>query len=116
VAALGAKALDWSYKTSCCGGSHAIARPDIVHTLTQRLYEKAIEAEAECFIVGCQMCQANLDMQQSAISAKAGKRFNLPVLYFTELIGLACGHPHARAWLKRHFVDPQPLLKGRGLL
>jgi heterodisulfide reductase subunit B len=116
AAALGLEVYPWSYKTACCGGSHAIARPDIVQTLTQRLYEKALEAEAECFVVGCQMCQANLDMQSRAISAKAGQNYHLPVLYFTELIGLACGHPHAPAWLKRHFVDPTALLRGKGLL
>jgi heterodisulfide reductase subunit B len=116
AAALGMEVYPWSYKTACCGGSHAIARPDLVHTLTQRLYDKALEAEAECFVVGCQMCQANLDMQQQAISARAGHAYNLPVLYFTELIGLACGHPHAAGWLKRHFVDPAPLLRGKGLL
>ena len=42
AAALGMEVYPWSYKTACCGGSHAIARPDIVHTLTQRLFEKAL--------------------------------------------------------------------------
>jgi heterodisulfide reductase subunit B len=115
-AALGLETYPWSYKTACCGGSHAIARPDIVHTLTQRLFEQALEAEAECFVVGCQMCQANLDMHQQAIARKAGRSYYLPVFYFTELIGLATGHPHAPAWLKRHFVDPAALLQGKGLL
>ena len=115
-ATLGMEVYPWSYKTSCCGGSHSIARPDIVHTLTQKLYDKALECEAECFVVGCQMCQANLDMQQRAIAAKAGRDYYLPVLYFTELIGLACAHPHAAAWLKRHFVDPTALLRSKGLV
>jgi heterodisulfide reductase subunit B len=116
AAALGMEVYPWSYKTACCGGSHAIARPDIVHTLTQKLYDRALEAEAECFVVGCQMCQANLDMHQRAIAAKAGRSYYLPVFYFTELIGLACGHPHAGAWLERHFVHPKSLLRNKGLL
>jgi heterodisulfide reductase subunit B len=116
AAALGMDVYPWSYKTNCCGGSHTIARPDIVHGLSQRLFDKALEAEAECFVVGCQMCQANLDMHQQAIAAKAGRSYYLPVFYFTELIGLACGHPHAGQWLTRHFVDPRSLLKGKNLL
>jgi heterodisulfide reductase subunit B len=114
--ALGAEAIDWSYKTDCCGAGLAVARPDIIDTLVGRLYERALAAGAECFAVSCQMCQANLDLTQSRISEKAGKRYYLPVFYFTELLGLALGHPEAAGWLKRHLVDPRPLLTAKGLL
>jgi len=113
---LGAEALDWSYKTDCCGAGLAVARPDIIDTLVGRLYDRALAAGAECFVVSCQMCQANLDLTQSRISEKTGKRYYLPVLYFTELLGLALGHPEAAGWLSRHLVDPRPLLTGKGLL
>jgi heterodisulfide reductase subunit B len=114
--ALGAEALDWSYKTDCCGAGLAVARPDIIDTLVGRLYDRALAAGAECFVVSCQMCQANLDLTQSRISEKTGKRYYLPILYFTELLGLALGHPEAGGWLGRHLVDPRPLLTGKGLL
>lgn len=114
--ALGAEAIDWSYKTDCCGAGLAVARPDIIDTLVGRLYERALSAGAECFVVSCQMCQANLDLTQSRISEKAGKRYYLPVFYFTELLGLALGHPEAAGWLKRHLVDPRPLLTAKGLM
>ncbi|MCL6622086.1 MAG: CoB--CoM heterodisulfide reductase iron-sulfur subunit B family protein [Syntrophobacterales bacterium] len=114
--ALGAEALDWSYKTDCCGAGLAVARPDIIDTLVGRLYDRALAAGAECFVVSCQMCQANLDLTQSRISEKTGMRYYLPVLYFTELLGLALGHPGAAGWLSRHLVDPRPLLAGKGLL
>ncbi|MBW1917586.1 MAG: CoB--CoM heterodisulfide reductase iron-sulfur subunit B family protein [Deltaproteobacteria bacterium] len=116
VELLGAKSYPWSYKTDCCGAGLAVSRPDIIDTLVQRLYERALEADAECFVVSCQMCQANLDMVQSRISHKFGKHYYLPVLYFTELIGLALGHPEVRTWLKRHFVNPFPLLMRKGFL
>lgn len=93
-----------------------MARPDIIDTLVGRLYERALAAGAECFVVSCQMCQANLDLTQSRISEKAGKRYYLPVFYFTELLGLALGHPEAAGWLKRHLVDPRPLLTAKGLM
>jgi heterodisulfide reductase subunit B len=62
------------------------------------------------------MCQANLDIPQERIGQKAGKKYYLPVLYFTELIGLALGHPDVKTWFSRHFVDPVPLLQRKGLL
>ena len=113
---LGATPLDWSYKTDCCGAGLSVARPDIIDTLVQRLYERALEAGAECFVVSCQMCQANLDLSQERISRKFGKDYYLPILYFTELIGLALGLPEAAGWFDKHLVDPKPLLQGKGLL
>ncbi len=113
---LQAEPIDWSYKTDCCGAGLTLARPDLVDTLVGRLYDRALAAGAECFVVSCQMCQANLDLSQERISKKAGKKYYLPVFYFTELMGLAMGHPDAATWLSRHLVDPRPLLKQRGLL
>jgi heterodisulfide reductase subunit B len=114
--ALGAQVMDWSYKTDCCGASHTVARPDIVQTLVQRLYERALEAGAEAIVVSCQMCQANLDLPQGKISGIFGKAYDLPILYFTELIGLAWQAPEAKSWLARHLVNPLPLLSRKGVL
>jgi heterodisulfide reductase subunit B2 len=113
---LGASPIDWSFKTDCCGAGLAVARPDIIDTLVHRLYERALAAGAECLVVSCQMCQANLDLPQERISRKFGKEYYLPVLYFTELIGLALGLPEAEGWLEKHIVDPKPLLREKGLL
>jgi heterodisulfide reductase subunit B len=113
---LGASPIDWPGKTDCCGAGLALARPDIIDTLVQRLYESALASGAECLVVSCQMCQANLDLFQERISLKFGKDYYLPVFYFTELMGLAAGHAEAPNWLSRHLVDPLPLLKTKGLL
>ena len=113
---LQAEPLEWSYKTDCCGAGLALARPDLIDTLVGRLYERALAAGAQCFVVACQMCQANLDMNQARISKKLSKKYYLPVFYFTELMGLAMGHPDTAGWLARHLVDPRPLLQKKGLL
>jgi heterodisulfide reductase subunit B2 len=114
--ALGATVPDWSYKTDCCGASHTVARPDIVDTMVRRLYEHALEAGAEAIAVSCQMCQANLDIPQARISRVFQKEYDLPVYYFTELIGLSWKTPEVKTWLSRHLVNPEPLLRRKGLL
>jgi len=114
--ALGVDVRPWSYKTDCCGASFSISRQDIVYTLVKRLYDKSLETGAECIIVSCQMCQANLDMYQQDISRHFNKTYNIPILYFTELIGLGLGLKQAPSWLKRHMVDPIPLLVSKKLL
>lgn len=115
LAALGAEVLDWPFKTDCCGASHSVARPDLVHTLVARLYERALMQGANCIVTGCQMCQANLDMYQREIAQEMGREVYLPVFYFTELMGLALEVPQASKWLGRHLVSPRALLEESGL-
>jgi heterodisulfide reductase subunit B len=116
VKSLGAEVLAWPYKTDCCGASLALSRPDMVHQLVGKLYDMALRVGAQAIVVSCQMCHANLDLYQDKIEATWGKKFGLPILYFSELVGLACRLPGVKAGLARHFVDPLPLLNGLGLL
>ncbi len=107
---LGATAIPWAYKTDCCGASQVLSRPDIVSRLVGKLYDMAQRVGAHAIVVSCQMCQANLDMHQEKIGADWGKRFALPVYYFTELIGLAHDISGVERWLRRHITDPFALL------
>ncbi|MDO8490989.1 MAG: CoB--CoM heterodisulfide reductase iron-sulfur subunit B family protein [Dehalococcoidia bacterium] len=113
---LGAEVKGWSYKTDCCGGSLILSRPDIALRLTQKLFDMAEEAGANCIVTACPMCQSNLDMRQHEISQMSGKTYHVPVFFITELMGLAFGNPGAAKWLGRHTVDPRPLLRRHGLL
>lgn len=116
VEMLGAESLPWSYKTDCCGASLVMTRTDIVRKLTQRLLSMALEAEADCIVTGCSMCQANLDTRQEEIKKEGGGKYDLPVLYFTELMGLALGHKNVKRWLSRHVTDPFKVLSKKGLM
>jgi len=116
VKSLGADVKDWSYKTDCCGGSLVLTRPDIVGRLVRKLLDMAEEAGADCMVVGCPMCFSNLDSQQKKISLESGKKYQLPIIYISEIIGLAAAHPAVRKWLGRHVVDVRPLLQQKGLI
>jgi len=113
---LGAEPLPWSYKTDCCGASLVMTRTDIVRKLNQKLLSMAKEAEADCLVTGCPMCQANLDTRQEELEKETGEKYDLPILYFTELMGLALGHRDVRKWLSRHLTDPIRVLNARGLI
>ena len=114
--AIGVEVRPWSYKTDCCGGSLAVARTDLVRKLSGDLFEAAEEAGAECLVTDCPLCQSNLDTRQAEIEAERKKRYQLPVFYVTELMALAFGDGKAAGWWKKHFVDPKPLLRSKGLL
>jgi heterodisulfide reductase subunit B len=89
---LGAEPIPWSYKTDCCAASLVMTRTDIILKLTGRLLAMALEAEADCVVTGCSMCQSNLDTRQEEIKKDGGGKYEIPILYFTELIGVALGH------------------------
>jgi heterodisulfide reductase subunit B len=114
--ALGVEVIEWSYKTDCCGGGLVLTSPDVVLDLTGKLFSKAREAGAGCLVTICPLCQGNLDQRQGDAGAKLKTKFDLPVFYFTELIGLALGEKETEKWLKRHFVDPVKLLRSKGLI
>jgi heterodisulfide reductase subunit B len=113
---LGAEPVPWSYKTDCCGASLVMTRTDIVRKLCQRLLSMAKEAEADCLVTGCSMCQANLDTRQEELETEGAGKYELPILYFTELMGLALGHKDVKKWLGRHLTDPIKVLSSKGLV
>ncbi|MFB3904288.1 MAG: heterodisulfide reductase-related iron-sulfur binding cluster [Acidobacteriota bacterium] len=110
--ATGLEVRDWSYKTSCCGGSHSLTRPDIALKLSRELIEQARKAGAEAIAVACPLCHANLDARQ--FQMKLSER--TPVFYFTQLLALALGLPEKATALHKNLTDPRPFLKGKGLM
>jgi heterodisulfide reductase subunit B2 len=113
---LGAEVVPWSLKTDCCGASLVLTKTEIVLELTRRLLDHALKAGAEAIVVACPLCQSNLDSRQEEINRKTGNHYHLPILYFTELIGIALSLHDVRTWFKRHFVNPSGLLASKGLL
>jgi heterodisulfide reductase subunit B2 len=109
--ALGAEVRPWSYKTDCCGGSLSLSRTDVVEKLVNKLYTRAEEAGANCIVTACPMCTANLEMRQKPGKLGFSVPHKMPVLYFTELLGLAMGLGGSDRWFKSHIIDPMPLLR-----
>jgi heterodisulfide reductase subunit B len=113
---LGAAVKPWSYKTDCCGGSLMLTHPENAKKLMTKLFDAALEADADCIVVSCPMCHSNLDTRQKEIKRPDGNGYNLPVYYFTELMGLAFGNRSAEKWLKKHLTEARSLLKQKELL
>ena len=105
---LGADVRQWSYKMDCCGGSFAIARPDVVTELTAELTDQAKKAGAEVLVTACPLCQANIDTRQTGQG--------MPIVYFTELIATALKLSGQDKWLGKHIIDPRPVLKSYKLI
>jgi heterodisulfide reductase subunit B len=113
---LGAEPIPWSYKADCCGASLVMTRTDIVRRLSGKILSMAKEAEADCLVTGCPMCHANLDTRQDELGKEVGDQFDIPILYFSELMGLAMGHKEAKKWLGHHITNPIKMLSAKGLI
>lgn len=113
IEALGAETRYWSHKTECCGASFALSRTDIVLRLTNEILKAARFADADCIVVACPLCFANLDMRQSQIASKYGVNYSLPVLFISELMGIAMGMGYKELGIDKHIVSAKDLLKGK---
>lgn len=118
--AAGADVVDWGYKTECCGASHGVTRSDIVERLTRRLVDAAKASGADIIVTSCPLCHLNVDARQAQYLArdkKAGSESaGLPILYFTQALGLALGLPSKDLALGRSLVDARPTLAAKGLV
>ena len=91
INAMGGTGIDWPHKTECCGAALTLTRSDLVVRLSDSILGMAKNSGAECVAVACPMCQVNLDMRQSDIKKETGRRYDMPVMYITQLMGLCMG-------------------------
>jgi len=115
VSMTGAEAVEWPYKTECCGASLSISNSDIVARLSHRLLSMARRAGAQCIVVACPLCQVNLDLRQADAAARHGDLPKTPALYFTQLLGLALGLKPDELGLEALTVEADELLETIGI-
>ena len=87
-----------------------MSRTDVVIELTSSVLEMAKAAGAECVAVACPLCQINLDLRQQDIEKKTGKRYDMPVLYITQLLGMCLGQKPDELGMEKLMVSPEPVI------
>ncbi|WP_243360180.1 CoB--CoM heterodisulfide reductase iron-sulfur subunit B family protein [Fundidesulfovibrio terrae] len=104
--AMGAEVVPFPLKVECCGASFGVPRKDVVAKLSGRLLETARELGADAMVTACPLCQMNLDLRQEQASRAVGTHFEMPVFYFTQLMGLAMGVAEAELGFDKICVSP----------
>jgi heterodisulfide reductase subunit B len=108
VAAVGGEPVRWPMALECCGGSFAVSRKEVVLRQAQALVASARRTAADVICVACPMCHANLDLRQRELVGPEGAP--LPVVYLTQLLGLALGVPGEALGFDAHFVPVAPVV------
>jgi len=110
ISSLGGEATPFPLKTHCCGGSLIISEEALALDLTRKLLESALSNGAECLITVCPLCQTNLDAYQSRVNKKFKTNYKLPVLFFTQLMGIAFGLEEKELGIKNSIVSADKIL------
>jgi heterodisulfide reductase subunit B len=113
---LGAKAVDFPYKTECCGAYQTVDKPETVAERTFSILTSARNQGAEVVAVSCPLCAFNLDHRQKDTQKKYSEFKRMPILYFTQIMAIALGCEEKDLRFDLHYVDPKPLLKQKGLI
>ena len=111
LAACGAEMVDFPLKTACCGASFGIPERPMTARNSGRILDLATQLGVDAVIVACPLCQMNLDLRQPQASKEMGTSFNLPVLYFTQMMGIAFGLDHKDLGLGKLRVSADGLIR-----
>jgi heterodisulfide reductase subunit B len=109
LSAIGATPVDFPYKTRCCGGSLMITSRSAALSLARDLLQLAQAREAAVIATACPLCQVNLECYQAQVNQEFGTNFAVPVMYFTQIMGLAFGIPARKLGIGTELVSTSPI-------
>ena len=99
----------------CCGAAFGLTKREMVNELSYKVLTMAIDAGANCIAVACPLCQQNLDLRQDQINQTMHSSIRIPILYFTQIMGLAFGYSPKELGIDKVIVSPDELIRSRRL-
>ena len=110
---MGAEVVDYPVKAHCCGGHQTQISEPQAFELIRRLLQSAVEYKADMILCMCPMCQLNLDGYQGRVNSFFGTDFHMPIIYFTQILGVAFGLDWRKLGFGKELVRAEPVLKAK---
>ncbi len=110
ISAIGAKPVKFADRLRCCGGSLIMTSRHAALDMVRKILQNALDNEAEVIATACPLCQINLECYQAQVNEEFGTNYSVPILYFTQLLGLALGVPKKKLGFGKEFVSAMPFL------
>jgi len=111
LATLGAEVVHYPLKTACCGGTLSMSKREVGSNLIGDLLLAAVATDADCIITACPLCMFNLNSFQNEAAKAKGTKFHIPVLFVTQLMGMAFGLTPKTVGLHRNVIPADSLYK-----
>ncbi len=111
ISAIGATPVNYPLKMRCCGGSLIISSRTAALGMVRNLLQSAVDAQATVVATACPMCQVNLEVYQQQVNQEFGTNFAVPIMYFTQLIGLSLEIPQKKLGIGQEFIAMAPALR-----
>jgi heterodisulfide reductase subunit B len=109
MTAIGADPIPFALKMRCCGGSLLISSREAALDMIFNLLKCAEDSGADVIVTACPLCQINLECYQPQVNQEYGTSFHIPVVYFTQLLGLALGLSNKSLGLGTELIAATPL-------
>jgi heterodisulfide reductase subunit B len=115
LAAAGADNVEFPLKTACCGGAHTLSDSDTSTKLVLNILQAAEASGAEVIATECPTCHSGLEMHQIRAEKRFGKKTNVKILYFTQLLGLALGIKPRKLGIQQNISNSLDFIHEKGL-
>lgn len=110
VALTGAKVVDYANKTRCCGGPVLPVDEKTAMAVSKQKLDDIKEAGANVINLVCPFCSVMYDSNQKSIESEFGTEYQLPVLYLTQILGLAMGFDRKELGLNLNVVKTKGIM------
>ncbi len=108
---IGATPVSFPMRLRCCGGSLIITNKKAALSMVRAILETAEGAGADVIATACPLCQINLEVYQTEVNREFGTQLSMPVMYFTQLLGLAFGIPAKKLGIGSEVVATGDVVK-----
>jgi heterodisulfide reductase subunit B len=110
IKTLQAEPLDFRLKTLCCGGPIFMPQEQAAEDIAFKILTEAKVAGADVIVAVCPLCHLMLDVKQRALEQKHKEKIGIPVLYVTQLVGIALGLEPEALGLNMNSVSPMQIV------
>lgn len=110
----GAESVKYKDKFLCCGAGGGVRGSQVAVSvdIAKEKLDNLIEVDVDCIVNVCSFCHLQFEASQVQLNKELGeKKYQIPVIYYTQLLGLAMGLDPSELGLGVHMIDTQPLLE-----
>ncbi|MEM1550751.1 MAG: CoB--CoM heterodisulfide reductase iron-sulfur subunit B family protein [Candidatus Bathyarchaeia archaeon] len=107
----GAKCVEYRGETECCGSTIAAIEDKISLSLVREKLLHVKEAGVDALITMCPACHIMYDMNQVRAERMFNEKYDVPVLHYTQILGLAMSMPPEELGFDELRIKPSKILE-----